>query len=377
MEKLLNGLPVEEVFIDDVFRMGIVTKSAIERDDFILLSDEEDVIEFKAGDEEQVITGIALVPNKPIRRKGKYIFFSEETVKKASLDFFKNNHQNESSLEHMVNLNSNTVFESWIVTDPSMDKSLLLGFKDVPKGSWMISMKINDKQIWDDFLKTGIMKGFSIEAKQDKNIKIENMKMLNLKSIMDFFRNTQITETAENVELATDMNSAMLLLEFSNTEGRSITVDDSLIATYADDGSIVPEGEATVNPMDNLSSIWKLSIGIEGRVMSIDTPWDMETTVEETVDMSAVLEVDNLDKATIDALNLKIEGFSAVEETNILLKSEISELKTLIETMKKQVNAPIILKSNEDRGEVKVENTSKLPDMKDILKGMDERKAKK
>ena len=43
-----------------------------------------------------------------------------------------------------------------------MDKSKEYGFS-LPKGTWMISMKVNNEDIWQDF-KAGKVKGFSIEG---------------------------------------------------------------------------------------------------------------------------------------------------------------------------------------------------------------------
>jgi hypothetical protein len=41
-----------------------------------------------------------------------------------------------------------------------MDKSTALGF-DVPKGTWMVSYKINNKETWQK-IKNGELNGFSI-----------------------------------------------------------------------------------------------------------------------------------------------------------------------------------------------------------------------
>ena len=43
-----------------------------------------------------------------------------------------------------------------------MDKSKEYGFS-LPKGTWMISMKVNNENIWKD-VKLGKVKGFSIEG---------------------------------------------------------------------------------------------------------------------------------------------------------------------------------------------------------------------
>jgi hypothetical protein len=55
-----------------------------------------------------------------------------------------------------------SVIESWIIEDEKKDKSNLYGF-NLPKGTWMISMKVNNDEIWNK-VKAGEVKGFSIEG---------------------------------------------------------------------------------------------------------------------------------------------------------------------------------------------------------------------
>ena len=43
------------------------------------------------------------------------------------------------------------------------DKSRKYGLS-LPVGTWMISMKVNNDEIWNDWIKTGKVKGFSIEG---------------------------------------------------------------------------------------------------------------------------------------------------------------------------------------------------------------------
>jgi hypothetical protein len=70
--------------------------------------------------------------------------------------------QNNATLEHESKLQGMSVVESWIIDDSKSDKSRLYGF-DLPKGTWMISMKVNNDKIWND-VKEGKVKGFSIEG---------------------------------------------------------------------------------------------------------------------------------------------------------------------------------------------------------------------
>ena len=111
--------------------------------------------------------GAALIPNKEIYRTNgqeEYnIFFSEETVKKASELFLSRGKQNNSTLEHQVDLEGLSVVESWIIEDSEMDKSKKYGLS-LPKGTWMVSVKVNNDEIWEEFVKKGKVKGFSIEG---------------------------------------------------------------------------------------------------------------------------------------------------------------------------------------------------------------------
>ena len=111
--------------------------------------------------------GALLIPNKPIYRNGSegeyYIYFSKETIVKASQMFLQNGKQSNSTLEHSKALNGLTLVESWLVEDDVMDKSRKYGL-DVPVGTWMGSVKVNNDEIWNEYVKTNKVKGFSIEG---------------------------------------------------------------------------------------------------------------------------------------------------------------------------------------------------------------------
>ena len=71
--------------------------------------------------------------------------------------------QNNATLEHEKKmLDGMSVVESWIIEDEKTDKSRLYGF-DLPVGTWMISMKVNNDEVWND-VKEGKVRGFSIEG---------------------------------------------------------------------------------------------------------------------------------------------------------------------------------------------------------------------
>ena len=162
-------MDIIELFIDEtdeaagIEAISVVENPAIESD-FIALKKKE----FKLAEvdkEKRILMGAALIPNKPIyRQSGEqeyYIYFSKNTVRKASELFFINGNQNNSTLEHELKLKGLTAVESWIV-ESEQDKSRMYDLK-VPMGTWMVSMKVNNDDVWKK-VQAGEVKGFSIEG---------------------------------------------------------------------------------------------------------------------------------------------------------------------------------------------------------------------
>ena len=145
--------------------ISIVESPAIESD-FIALKDQEIKLAKVDGDK-KILMGALLIPNKPIYRNGVegeyYIYFSKDTVQKASQMYLKNGYQNNSTLEHAETLNGLTLVESWLVEDEVQDKSRKYGL-NVPVGTWMGAVKVNNDEIWQEYVKTNKVKGFSIEG---------------------------------------------------------------------------------------------------------------------------------------------------------------------------------------------------------------------
>ena len=163
--RIVELLLDEESLQAGIQAISIVESPAIE-EDFVALK-EEARVELKTIDEDKrVLLGAALVPNKPIyRRNGEdeyYIYFSQDTVRKASELFFINGNQNKATLEHQIDITGLSVVESWII-EGEQDKSKMYGM-DLPVGTWMVSMKVHNDEIWNDYVKSGKVKGFSIEG---------------------------------------------------------------------------------------------------------------------------------------------------------------------------------------------------------------------
>ena len=150
--KIIELILDEENEDNGITAISVVENPAIE-EDFIALKNQE--VKFAEQDKEKrILMGAALIPNKPIFRKNEedeyYIFFSKDTVRKASELFFIKGNQSEATLEHKVALQNLTIVESWIV-ESEQDKSRHYGM-DVPMGTWMVSMKVNSDEVWNDYI---------------------------------------------------------------------------------------------------------------------------------------------------------------------------------------------------------------------------------
>ena len=163
-------MKIVELVLDEeqdnfVEAISVVEAPAIE-EDFVALKSHE--FKFAEQDrEKKILIGPILIPNKPIFRKNGdeeyYIYFSRDTVRKASQLYLQQGNQSNSTLEHEKDIEGLTLVESWLVEDKKNDKSNMYGM-DLPLGTWVGSIKVNNDDVWNNYVKTGKVKGFSIEG---------------------------------------------------------------------------------------------------------------------------------------------------------------------------------------------------------------------
>ena len=165
---------IVELVIDDdsqelaIDAISLVSAPAIEQD-FVFFGKEKNNLTFaKVDEEKRMLISPALIPDKQIFRHDPntdsdyYVFFSKDTVRKASELYLKNNNHHKATHEHSERVSGVLTVESWIIDDPKMDKSNLYGFS-LPKGTWMVSMRISNSDLWKE-IKSGNLKGLSIEG---------------------------------------------------------------------------------------------------------------------------------------------------------------------------------------------------------------------
>lgn len=155
-----------------VFAVSLVEKPAIKQF-FVKFADETEkvVVKFAIDEEKQIITGPAMIPELRMYRSAgsigleeeSMVYFTEESIRNAAAQFLAQDFTNSVTLQHESVTEGLTLRESWIVEDPKLDKYLLYGFSEMPKGTWFLSYDVNDPAIWAK-IKDGTFAGFSIEA---------------------------------------------------------------------------------------------------------------------------------------------------------------------------------------------------------------------
>jgi len=177
----------EDAETQGVYAVSVVNSPAIEAD-WVALN--KQFVELKTVDEEKrILLGAALIPNKQIYRNDEkngeyYIYFSQDTIRKASQVFLKRSNQNNATIEHRNAIDGMSVVESWIVENSKVDKSALYNF-EFPVGTWMIAMKVDNDEVWNK-VKEGEIKGFSIEGYfQEGNQDMSNQESELIQKIKD------------------------------------------------------------------------------------------------------------------------------------------------------------------------------------------------
>jgi hypothetical protein len=178
---IMEQIPTYRIVIDEndentgVDCISLVEQPAIEE---VFLKFNSQKFEFQTIKDKQLLFGPLMIPNKRIYRSdqvmGEYfVFFTQNDIDLMVRKFAKNNFNNNISFEHMGLKVAGTLVENFIVKEGMK----VPGFENIPVGTWMGTVYIEDKSFWNEFVKNDIVKGFSIEvsgilARQEFNINI-------------------------------------------------------------------------------------------------------------------------------------------------------------------------------------------------------------
>lgn len=118
------------------------------------------------SEEQRIVFAPALIPDMPIYRNvgGKefYLTIDAPTIQETAIKFAKDNLNNTLDINHDGNIIGDvTIFESFITSENRVQAAK--GFEDLPVGTWFISAKVNNDDVWNK-IKAGELNGFSIDA---------------------------------------------------------------------------------------------------------------------------------------------------------------------------------------------------------------------
>jgi hypothetical protein len=298
---------------------------------FISLKAEQTDIQLAtANEEKRIVVGPVLIPNQLIMRNDPdggepfNIMFEAETIAEIHEKFIKNGFQNNSTIEHDGKLIEDVTFtETWIKEDEVHDKSVLYGFKH-PIGTLYGMQKINNDEVWNDYIKTGKVKGFSIDGTKFGLEKINlNNNYMNLEAIANAIKegfaamklsSDNPTPEVVDVKLAQmRLSDGVTVLEAASFEaGQEVVI-------VAEDGTTTPApvGEHELED-GNVLIITEAGIIAEIRVKEMEA---------EEVEMSNDAKFEALIKTIV--MNLSSEVAKQMNDLKVELKAEISEAKEI------------------------------------------------
>jgi hypothetical protein len=90
-------------------------------------------------------------------------FFTRETIEQLALAFMSNGGNMKANIMHTANLAKDTFIYESFIKDSSRGINAMAGYENLPDGTWFISMRVNDNEVWNK-IKAKEYNGFSIEG---------------------------------------------------------------------------------------------------------------------------------------------------------------------------------------------------------------------
>ena len=335
--------------VDGVFGISLVKTPAMEGN-FIALNKQErkEIIQLKEVDAEQrILIGLVLEPNKPIYRfnektKEEFnIVFNEDTIKNLSYNFFKQGFQKNSTIEHDDKIQGVTFVESWIVEDSDKDKSSIYGFS-YPKGSWVATMKVDDDKIWNDYVKTGEVLGFSIDAMLDLQEEVNLKSVINMSKVESTFLDSLTTMLGLNKTESTEVKEVIKVelgeVKTSDGEltimydGEELVAGADLFVMQEDERVAIPEGEY-------ITEMGVLVVDAESKLIEVK-PAEQEEVVEDApAEMNTeAVSSESKQEALENAIKSILVKYSEnVNEKFATIETKLSVVLSENETLKAEV----------------------------------------
>jgi len=362
---------VYELFLNDELKDGVnaisvVGEPAMESQ-FVALKKEMKKQAFaKVDDKKKILMGVIMKPNKKIYRydeetKEEYeVFFSEQTVRRASELYFKNNKQRNFNVEH----NSDDVLEaylveSWIVEDPEKDKSAVYNL-GAEKGDWVGTMKFENEEEYQKALENGT--GFSLEGVFSEKVILNRVNDMSINFEKEKVEEGVLSALKKFFSKSVKMGTAKLMdgsatLEF---EGDMPQAGASINLVTPDGAVPAPVGE---HELEDGTTIVITEAGIIAEVKPKEAETEVEVNVEQAKEVAPTTAMDTTGelKDMISSILVKFgedlkadltnhieakfsEASKKVDDLKVELSSQPAVEKTKVAPIEKEVKEPTSLK---------------------------------
>jgi uncharacterized protein YfcZ (UPF0381/DUF406 family) len=345
-------LPIIELTLEDleqgVDATALVENPAIQRN--WMAFKEHKSYEFKTHDnDKRILAGALMVADFPMYRNmnGKEFFvkFSSETIEQLADRMVLNNKLTAFNFEHDSKKElADMHIQQFFIINTELGVNTPIGFEELPNGSLFAFVKVNNEQVWNDYVKTGIVKGFSIEGNfatkeefseqtflkefqtiinmTDKKVATSKLDELVAKAKSLFSEDVKVEEKKEEEEVK--------MAEATLTDGTKVMYEGELAEgtiVLLEDGTAAPDGEHTFEDGTVIS--------IEGgQVVAVAKPMtEQEMAIQELTNKVTALESENAElKSNFEkSINKVEEKFSAqIKESNKLTEDVLELVKTLV-----------------------------------------------
>jgi hypothetical protein len=349
-------LPIIELTLEDLEQgidaTALVENPAIQRN--WMAFKEHKSYEFKTHNEDKrILAGALMVADFPMYRNmnGKEFFvkFSSETIEQLADRMVLNNKLTAFNFEHDSKKElADMHIQQFFIINTELGMDTPKGFDELPNGSLFAFVKVNNEQVWNDYVKTGIVKGFSIEGNfatkeefseqtflnefqtiinmTDKKIATSKLDELvaKAKSLFSEEVKEEIVKKEEEVKMgeAKLTDGTLVMWEGELSEGTIVLLED---------GTVAPDGEHTFEDGTVIS--------IEGgQVVAYAEPiTEQEMAIQKLTEMVTKLETENaelkssFEKSISESVSKVEEKFSAqIKESNKLTEDVLELVKTLV-----------------------------------------------
>lgn len=357
----MDKLPIYELRIDQSDEAGVTAVALVDNPaigvSWMAFKEQMERIKFEVQNEEKrIIFGPLMIPDMLIFRRDEDGFeynvkFTVETIEQIRQRFMKNGYTSQTNPMHIsAKMLDGVYMVETFVKDTERGIFPPEQFKDLPDGTWFGGFKVENDEVWNDFIKTGIFTGFSVEGVFQK-VKLSNqnnMKKDLFKEVADLFK-SYFGEPKKEEEQ--EPNTEQAFLNATLMDGTAIKIEPAL-EVGASVQVTTPEGDMPAPDGTHEVSDGTL-VTTEGGLIT-----EIKEKIQEEAEFMKQLK---FMVETVTGLEARIQTLTASFESVVAENKELKEQFTKLETLNSEVSVALN-KVAEAVDAIPAEQPSRKPD---------------